>query len=180
MRAKWLSSLCSDRDKVEVSEVTIFVDFLKFSLFSCFARFFSWSMAVGCTYCIHNCETPGQGLSALEWKCCHAIGSLLISCKKPFGLPNGCKFCSGQSLLMRLLAWLCLAFLLIAALLQLKPCLPNQSTVVLPHIQGCILSLSDYNGKIQPNLKSKSKFSQPSVAKTKSNSIFINKIESLN
>ena len=38
---------------------------------------------------------------------------------------------------MRLLAWLCLAFLLIAALLQLKPCLPNRSTVVLPHIQGC-------------------------------------------
>ena len=38
---------------------------------------------------------------------------------------------------MRLLIWLCLAFLLIAALSQLKPCLPNWSTFVLPQIQGC-------------------------------------------
>ena len=38
---------------------------------------------------------------------------------------------------IRLLAWLCLAFLLIAALSQLKPCLPNWSTFVLPQIQGC-------------------------------------------
>ena len=38
---------------------------------------------------------------------------------------------------IRLFAWLCLAFLLTAALLQLRPCLPKRSTVVLPHMQGC-------------------------------------------
>ena len=64
-------------------------------------------------------------------------GLFLSVAKSPLGSQMAANYAVVKAFWMRLLAWLCLAFLLIAALLQLKPCLPNRSTVVLPHIQGC-------------------------------------------
>ena len=64
-------------------------------------------------------------------------GLFLSVAKSPLGSQMAANSAVVRAFWMRLLAWLCLAFLLIAALLQLKPCLPNRSTVVLPHIQGC-------------------------------------------
>jgi hypothetical protein len=75
------------------------------------------------------------------------------------------------------LAWLCLAFLLTAALSQLKPCLPNWSTLVLPQIQGCgrqigapilrahaILKLELFSFNVELGSKEVVKFLYPAVA----------------
>ena len=63
-------------------------------------------------------------------------GLFLSVAKSPLGSQMAANSAVVKAFWMRLLAWLCLAFLLIAALLQLKPCLPNRSTVVVVFLQS--------------------------------------------
>ena len=102
---------------MEISEVTVFVDFSKFRLFSC-------SSADVWQYVAHTVSTTvkshAKDFPPLYGNVVMPSGLFLSVAKSPLGSQMAANSAVVKAFWMRLLAWLCLAFLLIAALLQLK------------------------------------------------------------